>query len=185
MAVLCDWQIEALAKISGLVDPFIKDNLQPASLDLRLSNEFIVFENHNQKFIDLASVEDNGVVHKNVSFDDGFVLHPGEFVLGATEEYVRIPSVLVARLEGKSSIGRLGILVHVTAGYIDPGFQGRITLEIYNLRNIPILLRPGLPFCQISFYEMSEEPEKTYSGRYQGDMNVQSSRYGKAISDGT
>jgi dCTP deaminase len=163
---------------TDLVDPFVPDNIQPASIDLRLHNKFIVFDSHVTSCIDLNDVKDEGCRVITVG-EEGFVLHPGEFILGATLEQVTCPDNIVARLEGKSSIGRLGILIHITAGFVDPGWHGRLTLEILNVRKVPVILRPGLPFCQISFQYMASRCENPYEGRYQGDESAQISRYGK------
>lgn len=175
MCVLPDSELTELGP--RLIDPFDPEFVQPASIDLRLHHEFIVFDAHNGLFIDLADVDDRSSRKVVVSGVDGFVLHPNEFVLGATYERVDIPDNLVARIEGKSSIGRLGILVHVTAGFVDPGFEGRLTLEIANLRKIPIILRPGLPFCQLSLTHTTKPVDHPYSGRYKGDDSVAGSRY--------
>lgn len=164
-----------------LITPFDPECVEPASYDCKLGQEFIVFDKHEGLFIDLAKVDDPSARKVTKTAEEGFILHPGEFVLGVTAERVAIPSWLVARIEGKSSIGRLGLTAHVTAGYIDPGFVGPITLEIANLRTIPIILRPGKAFCQLSFHRMSEAPTKTYDGRYQNAQGVQASRYGQDL----
>lgn len=160
---------------NGLVMPFKEENLQPASIDLTLSNEFMVATNHDIESIDLINkVNPNMKLFKT----NKFILHPGEFCLGSTQEEVSLTDDIVGRVEGKSSLGRLGLFVHVTAGYIDPGFTGNITLELYNAANLPIILRPDRPICQISFEFLYEPCEKPYNGRYQGDKGVVESRYG-------
>lgn len=159
-----------------LIKPFNPERVQPASYDLALGNDFIVFDAHDQLYIDLANPHDESSRKVSRTQQEGLTLHPGEFVLGVTEERVTIPDNLVARLEGKSSIGRLGLLIHVTAGFVDPGWDGNLTLEIYNVRKVPIILRPGLPFCQLSFTRMQAPADKPYSGRYQGDTTVAQSR---------
>lgn len=177
MSILNDGTISFYG--TDLIEPFRPERVQPASYDLALGDEFIVFDEHEDTVIDLADVQDNAA--RKVKKPDKFVLHPGEFVLGVTEEIVRIPSDLVARLEGKSSIGRIGLLIHVTAGFVDPGWDGRLTLEIYNVRRKPIILRPGKPFCQISFQRMETAAEKPYTGRYQGATSVDATRYGRGV----
>jgi dCTP deaminase len=186
VSVLCDRQIKHLCDgihYDGppMIDPFREENVQPASIDLLMSTEFRVFKNDNTPYIDLGDpstfAEITEPVH--VPAERGFTLHSGEFVLAATDEVVRIPDGLVARIEGKSSLGRLGLVVHATAGYIDPGFVGKITLEMANFLRIPIILRPGKPMCQLSFHQLSEQPDNTYHGRYQGDMGVAPSRFGQ------
>jgi dCTP deaminase len=162
---------------SELIDPFNLVRVQPASYDLSLGDEFIVHENHNTKCIDLAQPVDDDV--RRITMVDsgvGFVLHPKKFILGVTAERVSLPNNIMARLEGKSTIGRLGLMIHITAGFIDPGFNGPITLEIYNVRDVPIILRPGLPFCQISFNYMADPVEKPYNGRYQNAKGVEPSK---------
>lgn len=177
MSVLSDRDIHRLCA-NGMITPYILNNVQPASIDLCLGEDFIVFDKHEQRYIDLENVVDASSRQVFKTQDTGFTIHPGEFVLGVTHERVEIPPDLVARIEGKSSIGRLGIMVHVTAGFIDPGFHGVITLEIVNLRSLPIVLRPGMPICQLSFHRMDSVPRKTYSGRYQDATSVEASRYG-------
>lgn len=180
MSVLSDRDIHKLCG-HGVVDPYFIDNVQPASIDLSLGEEFIVFDKHEQKFLDLKDVKDDSARKVHKTADEGFTLHPGEFVLGVTLERVNMPNDIVARIEGKSSIGRLGIMVHVTAGFIDPGFLGNITLEIVNLRSLPVVLRPKKPICQLSFHRMETVPQKAYTGRYQGADGVQASRYGADV----
>jgi dCTP deaminase len=179
MTVLPDTAIMRMGK--ELVDPFVPEHVQPASIDLCLHNEFIIFDSHKGLFIDLDQVHDDSARKIVKGEGKGFILHPGEFILGATMEKVSCPNNIVARLEGKSSLGRLGILIHVTAGFVDPGWHGRLTLEILNVRKVPIILRPGLPFCQISFQYMAGPASKPYAGKYQGDEGVSVSRYGQGL----
>ena len=181
MSVLNDWEIADRAERTGLITPFKRERVQPASYDLALGNEFIVFDAHEQVFLDLASINDASAKKVHRTPEQGFTLHPGEFVLGVTEEVITLENGLVARLEGKSSIGRLGLLIHVTAGFVDPGWSGSLTLEIYNVRKVPIILRPGLPFCQISFQLMAAPAHQAYSGRYQGAAGVEASKYGQTV----
>lgn len=161
-----------------LIKPFHPERVQPASYDLALGRDFIFFPDQDYAAaIDLDDVE--GTEHCQVMKDLNYaVLRPGDFCLGVTEEVVCVPDNLVARLEGKSSIGRVGLTIHVTAGFVDPGWVGRLTLEICNLRKRPIILRPGKTFCQISFTYATRSAAKPYQGRYQGDNTVASSRYG-------
>jgi dCTP deaminase len=161
-----------------MIDPFNQEQVEPASYDVRLSNHFKIFERDHNTAVDFDDPID---ITKDVFIeDDGyFTLHPGEFVLGATVEHVFIPDNIVARIEGKSSVGRLGILVHVTAGFIDPGYIGPITLEMASLHPLPIKLRPDMLIGQLSFQWTSSPVEKPYTGRYQGATTVESSRYGK------
>lgn len=184
MSVLPDYYIKELCETPDrgnepLVQPFDENQLQPASYDVRLGDEFIVFEPHDETHVDL---EDPQVTTKRVKAHgpNGFVLHPGEFVLGHTDEIICLPDNIVARIEGKSSVGRLGLIVHATAGYIDPGFKGRITLEMTNLLRTPICLRPGRLIGQFSFQYLAAAALKPYNGRYQGDTSVTESRYGVA-----
>lgn len=186
--ILADHQIEALCdgRLSRepLVSPFIPENVQPSSIDVRLGSAFKVFQRDATQVIDLADPAD---ITKTVEVaEDGhFLLHPGEFVLGHTIERLCVPSSLVARVEGKSSLGRLGLIVHATAGYIDPGFKGRVTLEMTCFHPLPIMLRPGALIAQISFHEMSSPPSMPYAGRYQGDDTVAASRYGQPLAHST
>jgi dCTP deaminase len=176
VSVLPDHEIHALCKAKQMVSPYSREQLAPASYDVRLGNAFRVFERNATPFIDLDAPEDITKLVE-IADEDYFLLHPGEFVLGVTDEYVNVPSNIVARLEGKSSVGRLGIFVHVTAGYIDPGFQGRITLEMACLHPLPVMLRPGRLIAQLSFAYLNTEPDRIYEGRYQGDHSVAASRY--------
>lgn len=182
MTPLPDHRIAALGP--NLITPYDEDRVQPASYDLALGNEFTVFDAHEQVCIDLECVNDLSAKKVVLDKDDGgFILHPGEFVLAVTAESVKLPNDIMARLEGKSSIGRLGVMIHVTAGFVDPGWEGQLTLEVYNVRKIPIILRPGLPFCQISFAYMESAVANPYEGRYQGARGVEASKYGRDLED--
>lgn len=168
---------EIIALGSTLVQPFRKEAVQPASIDLHLANEFMVPEHFNDRCVDLADPQE---FMKMVTVgSDGFVLHPGEFVLGVTEETVSLPDHIVGKMEGKSSLGRLGLVIHVTAGFIDPGFHGPLTMEMTNLLRIPIVLRPGKKICQVAFAYMNTTVSKPYAGRYQHSEGVVASRYGE------
>lgn len=175
MSFLPDHEIAALGE--ALVQPFYPDCVEPASLDLHLSNEMCVPDTSGTRFIDLEDPED--IMQQLVLDGNGYVLHPGDFILGVTEEYVTLPDNIVGKIEGKSSLGRLGLMVHVTAGFIDPGFNGCITLEMKNLLNVPIVLRPGKKICQIAFAYLNSPAQEPYQGRYQDSKGVVASRYGK------
>lgn len=181
--ILCDHEIINRCINHNLIEPFEKTRVQPASYDCSLSDTFRVFNNHKNKIVDLSDIETYIDISDEVVIPKlgEFVLHPGEFVLGATQEVVNMPLDLTSRIEGKSSLGRLGLIVHSTAGYIDPGFNGPITLEMTNLLGVPLVLHPGDLIAQLSFSLMSQIPVNGYSGRYQGDTKVAPSRYGMAI----
>jgi len=155
--------------------------LQPASIDVRLDDEFLVFENHRYGFIDPALEQEDLTRRVRTAGGEPFVLHPGEFVLASTFEEVRMGDDLAARLEGKSSLGRLGLVTHSTAGFIDPGFHGHITLELANLSVLPLLLWPGMKIGQLCVFQMSSSAESPYGAkglgsRYQGQRGPTASR---------
>lgn len=186
--VLSDTEIIELCVKGGgspvdkpLLSPFDINLVQPASYDVCLGNDFKIFERDSTVAIDLADPRD---ITKHVRVEDGdyFLLHPGEFALGVTRERVDMPTDLVSRIEGKSSVGRLGLAVHITAGYIDPGFRGPITLEMACHHPLPMMLRPGKAIAQLSFHKMSRPAHKPYEGRYQDADGVEASRYGKPVS---
>ena len=174
MCFLPDHEITALG--SDLIQPFRPENVEPSSIDCRLANELLVPELSDVSCIDLDSPPP--AFMKHVKIDDGYILRPGKFVLGVTEETVTLPDNIVGKIEGKSSIGRFALIVHVTAGFIDPGFKGQVTLEMVNLLEIPIILRPGKKICQIAFAWMHTPAENPYQGRYQNSRGVVASRYG-------
>lgn len=163
------------------LEPWDQGMLQPSSVDVRLDKMFRVFENHRYPVID-PSVEQADLTRLIESHgDEPFVLHPGEFVLGATWERVSLGDQVAARLEGKSSLGRLGLLTHSTAGFIDPGFQGHITLELSNMATLPIKLFPGMKIGQLCFFRLSSPAEhpygsSQYSSRYQDQRGPTASR---------
>lgn len=175
---------ERLAKGDLVVDPLDEPDLQvqPASIDLRLGNEFLVFRAPHIPYIDPRDTETEDPTERIVIPEGGvFVLHPGEFVLATTHERVRIPPDLVARVEGRSSLGRLAVVVHATAGFIDPGFEGHITLELSNLGRVPVALHPGMRVSQIVVHEMKSPAERPYGSpgrgsKYQGQRGPVSSR---------
>jgi dCTP deaminase len=150
------------------LDPWDKSFVQPSSVDVRLDRYFRVFENHRYPVIDPA--EDQSELTRMVSpvGDGPFVLHPGEFVLGATFEHVSLADNIAARLEGKSSLGRLGLLTHSTAGFIDPGFSGHVTLELSNMATLPIKLWPGMKIGQLCFFQLSSPAQHPYGTQAAG-----------------
>jgi dCTP deaminase len=156
--------------------------VQPASVDLKLGPSFRVFHNHRIQVIDLADPPQDLTEHVTVENGDTFVIHPNEFVLGRTEEFVELPDDIVARIEGKSSLGRLGLIVHATAGFVDPGFKGTLTLEITNFNSVPIVLRTGLPIAQLSLMALDAPAERPYGHKelgshYQSQVDATESRY--------
>jgi dCTP deaminase len=169
------------------IDPWSPDHVQPASVDLRLGDSFRVFTNHKVAAIDLRNVPENLTEEVVVPAGETFVIHPGEFCLGRTLEWVELPDDIVARIEGKSSLGRLGLIVHATAGFCDPGWQGTLTLELNNLTRVPIILHPGLPIAQLSFMTLDRPARRPYGSaglgsHYQGQRAATASRYRTAPS---
>jgi dCTP deaminase len=161
-----------------VIDPFDAACVQPSSVDLHVDAEFRVFRNNRYPFIDVKQEQDLTELVE-VKPDEAFILHPGEFVLGSTLERVAIPDDLVARLEGKSSLGRLGLLIHSTAGYVDPGWDGYLTLELSNVANLPITIYPGMKIGQISFFQLTTAADTPYGGagsKYQGQRGPTASR---------
>jgi dCTP deaminase len=166
------------------IEPFDPDDLQPSSVDLHVDRFFRTFHNARYPYIDVKKPMEDLTELVEVAEGEAFILHPGEFVLGSTREYVRLPDDLVARLEGKSSLGRLGLLIHSTAGYVDPGFEGHLTLELSNVANLPITIYPGMKIGQISFFSLSSAAENPYGSgavgsKYQGQRGPTPSRYHK------
>ena len=155
--------------------------IQPSSIDVRLDRYFRLFDNHKYPFIDPAEHQPELTHLIDVRPDEPFILHPGEFVLASTYEAVTLPDDIAARLEGKSSLGRLGLLTHSTAGFIDPGFTGHVTLELSNVATLPIKLWPGMKIGQLCFFRLSSPSERpygspAYSSRYQGQRGPTASR---------
>jgi dCTP deaminase len=155
------------------LEPFDDKDVQPASIDLHLGNDFRVFRNARYPFIDPTAHQPELTELMSATSSDPFVLHPGEFVLASTLECVTIPDDILGRLEGKSTLGRIGLLIHSTAGFVDPGWTGNLTLELSNVANLPILLTPGMKIGQISFERMSTSVDKPYGdptlgSHYQG-----------------
>ncbi len=180
--LLSDRDIKAALAAGDIeLTPLDAGLIQPASIDIRLDRFFRLFDNHRYSVIDPAVAQPGLTRQIEVSADDPFVLHPGEFVLGATYERVRLGSNLAARLEGKSSLGRLGLLTHSTAGFIDPGFDGHVTLELSNTATMPILLYPGMKVGQLCFFQLSSPAEEPYGSsavgsHYQGQRGPTPSR---------
>jgi dCTP deaminase len=163
------------------LEPFEPAMIQPSSIDVRLDRYFRLFDNHKYPFIDPAEDQPELTRLVEVDHDQPFILHPGEFVLGSTFESVSLPDDVAARLEGKSSLGRLGLLTHSTAGFIDPGFSGHVTLELSNVATLPIKLWPGMKIGQMCFFRLTSPAEKPYgsseySSRYQGQRGPTASR---------
>jgi dCTP deaminase len=183
MAALSDGTIRRLLEEGRVkIEPFDDAMIQPASVDLKLGPSFRVFHNFRVESIDLADPPQGLTEHVEIAEDEPFVVHPGEFVLGRTEETVELPDDVVARVEGKSSLGRLGLIVHATAGFVDPGFKGTLTLEITNLTRVPIKLWAGKPIAQLSFMSLDRPAERPYGhpdlgSHYFGQVDATESRY--------
>ncbi len=181
--ILSDRDIRAAIKAGRIViDPFVADAVQPSSVDLHLDRRFRVFRNSRYPFIDVREPQPDLTELVEIDVEQPFILHPGEFVLGSTLERVALPDDLVGRLEGKSSLGRLGLLIHSTAGYVDPGWDGNLTLELSNVANLPITLYYGMKIGQISFQRMSSPVEIAYGderigSRYRGQRDPTASLY--------
>jgi dCTP deaminase len=181
--VLSDRDIRAEIEAGRIViDPFIPDAVQPSSVDLHLDRHFRVFRNSRYPYIDVRADQPELTELVEIGGDEPFILHPGEFVLGSTFERVELPNDLVARLEGKSSLGRLGLLIHSTAGYVDPGWEGNLTLELSNVANLPITLYDGMKIGQISFQRLSSPAEVGYGdarigSKYRGQRDPTASLY--------
>ncbi len=163
------------------IDPYDPALLQPSSVDVRVDRYFRVFRNNLYPFIDVKQAQEDLTELVEIA-EEPFILHPGEFVLGSTLERVRLPDDLVARLEGKSSLGRLGLLIHSTAGFIDPGFDGHVTLELSNVANLPITIYAEMKIGQLSFVALSEPAAEPYGAsalgsKYQGQKGPTPSRY--------
>ena len=171
------------------IDPYDPELMQPSSLDVRVDRLFRVFRNSRYPYIDVKREQEELTELVEVADDEPFILHPGEFVLGSTLEVVTLPDDLVARLEGKSSLGRLGLLIHSTAGFIDPGFGGHVTLELSNVANLPITIYPGMKIGQLSFMHLTEPAERPYGSsgmgsKYQGQRGPTPSAYWRNFADG-
>ncbi len=182
LVLLSDRDIRAeIAAGRVAVEPFAESMVQPSSVDVRLDRFFRVFENHKYSVID-PSIEQSELTREViVEPNEHFILHPGEFVLASTYEIITLPDDIAGRLEGKSSLGRLGLLTHSTAGFIDPGFSGHITLELSNVANLPVKLFPGMKIGQLCLIKLSSPAEHpygsaVYASRYQGQRGPTASR---------
>jgi dCTP deaminase len=190
-SVLSDGTILQLVQDGRIrIDPWDPNLVQPASVDLRLGDSFRVFHNHRASAIDLRRPPENLTEEVVVPGDESFVIHPGEFCLGRTLEWVELPADIVARIEGKSSLGRLGLIVHATAGFCDPGWKGTLTLELNNLTRVPIKLYPGLLIAQLSFMSLDKPALRPYGSadlgsHYQGQRAATESRYEGSPEDAT
>jgi dCTP deaminase len=184
-SVLSDGTIISLVEQGRIkIEPWEESMVQPASIDLRLGDSFRVFHNHKLTAIDLREPPSGITEHITLDPEEPFVIHPGEFCLGRTLEHVELPDDIVARIEGKSSLGRLGLIVHATAGFCDPGWKGTLTLELNNLTRVPIRLYAGLPIAQLSFMALDAPAQTPYGherlgSHYQGQVEATESRYGK------
>jgi dCTP deaminase len=181
--ILSDRDIRAeIAAGRIVIDPYTPDAVQPSSVDLHIDRRFRVFRNTRYPYIDVRVDQPDLTELVEIIDDEPFILHPGEFVLGSTLERVALPDDLVARLEGKSSLGRLGLLIHSTAGYVDPGWDGNLTLELSNVANLPITLYHGMKIGQISFQRLSSPVEIGYGderigSKYRGQRDPTASLY--------
>jgi dCTP deaminase len=181
--VLSDRTIKAEIAAGRIAfDPYDESLVQPSSVVVRVDRRFRVFHGSRYPYIDVRTVMENLTEAVTIEGDEPFILHPGEFVLGQTLERVRLPDDLVARLEGKSSLGRLGLLIHSTAGFVDAGFEGNLTLELSNVANLPITIYHGMPIGQISFMRMDGPVEQPYGSKatrskYQGQEEPTPSRF--------
>lgn len=180
--ILSDKTIKRLIKEGDIkIDPFREDQLQPASYDVRIGSEFMVFDNSKTTVIDPRENAETAMRKVEVSESEPFVLHPREFALAATKEIIGVNEKYLYMLNGKSSLGRLGLLVHATAGFIDPGNELRVTLELFNVATMPILLYPGMKIGQVVFEQLSEPCERPYGhpdlkSKYYKDMGVKGSQ---------
>jgi dCTP deaminase len=190
MSVLSDRDIRAALEAGEIViKPYDAKDLQPSSVDLHLDRRFRVFRNNRYAYIDVRNPQPDLTELLTIENDEPFVLHPGEFVLGQTLEWTELPNDLVARLEGRSSLGRLGLLIHSTAGYVDPGWKGHLTLELSNVANLPIALYYGMSIGQISYFKMSSPVERPYGSKelgskYQGQSEPTASAFHRDFSNG-
>ncbi|HLT96848.1 MAG TPA: dCTP deaminase [Acidimicrobiia bacterium] len=181
--IFSDRDLRALIEEGRLaIEPFDPKAVQPSSIDLRVGDQFRVFANNRYPYIDVRQPMEDLTELVTASEDEPFILHPGEFVLAATLERVSLPDDVVGRLEGKSSLGRLGLLIHSTAGFVDAGFEGYLTLELSNVANLPITIYPGMKIGQISLFKMTSPAENPYGSgvlgsKYRGQVGPTPSRY--------
>jgi len=183
--ILSDKTIKAKIKTGEIkIEPFSIEFLQPASYDLHLDTKFLIFDTENNDLIDVKRPMDHLMKKIEVSKEEGYILNPGEFVLGNTEEITGVDAGHIGRLEGKSSLGRLGLVIHVTAGFLDPGNTLRLTLDIVNLSPLPIKIYPGMKIAQIAFEELDCNCERPYGSaglgsKYVGETTVRGSQFWK------
>jgi dCTP deaminase len=183
--ILSDRSIRAEIEAGRIgVDPYDPEMVQPSSIDVRLDHRFLVFRSHTRPVIDVRQDLTDLTEQVTATDTEPFILHPGEFVLGATAEVVALPDDIVGRVEGKSSLGRLGLLIHTTAGFVDAGFRGQLTLEFSNVATLPITLYPGMKIGQISFLRMDGPAEHPYGSstlgsKYAGQLGPTPSQYWK------
>ncbi len=183
--ILSDKDIKkSLAEGRIVIDPMFPNSLQPASVDMHLGAHFLIFKNSNFPYIDLAKPIDEMMEEVEINEERQFILHPGEFALGLTHETIGVADDMVGRLEGKSSLGRVGLIIHATAGYLDPGNKLKMTLELHNIANLPIMLYYKMPIAQMSFTPLSSKADIPYGSRslnskYYGAMKPQASQYYK------
>ncbi len=188
--ILSDRSIrEAIEAGRVVVDPLGEGAIQPSSVDVRVDSSFRVFANHRHPYIDVREHQPDLTELVKVAEDEAFILHPGEFVLGSTYERVTLPDDLVARLEGKSSLGRLGLLIHSTAGFVDCGWDGWLTLELSNVANLPIAIYPRMKIGQLAFFGLSTPAQRPYGSdelrsKYQGQRGPTASRYFENFEEG-
>jgi dCTP deaminase len=162
----------------------LEKQLGGVGVDLRLGNQFRTFRRIHRAFIDLSKDSDLDTDLIELTDDQSFILHPGEFVLGVVMENVELPNDIAARIDGRSSLGRLGIIVHSTAGHVDPGWKGKLTLEISNIGKLPVALRPGMRFCRLVFELVSSPVEKPYKGKYAGSDSPTTSKISEDFKKG-
>ncbi len=180
--VLSDKTIkEEISRKRIIIDPLDVRDIQPASVDVHLDDKILVFRNSRKPYIDIKEDTTDLTELQKIEDDQPFILHPGEFVLASTRENIQIPDDIVARLEGKSSLGRIGLLIHSTAGYVDPGWKGHLTLELSNVANLPVTLYSGMKIGQISFIRLSTPADNVYGSKnlgskYQGQTEPTASR---------
>ena len=165
-----------------IIRPLDRADIQPASVDLRLDRKLLVFDSNQCPYIDVKKGLDKAERLVSMDGEEPFILHPGDFILGSTIEHIEIPDDIVGRLEGKSSLGRIGLVIHSTAGFVDPGWKGNLTLELSNLARLPITLYYGMKIGQISFLELTTSVERPYGSvslgsRYQGQTEPTASRF--------
>lgn len=173
---------EAIAKGKIAIKPYFEDCVQPSSIDIHLDSKFLLFNKAQHAVIDLRQKQDELMTPVEIKDSEPFILHPGEFVLGSTLESLRLPNNIAGRIEGKSSLGRLGLLIHSTAGYIDPGWEGNLTLELSNVSPLPITLYYKMKIGQISFTQMTTPVDRPYGSKglgshYQGQKVPMASRF--------